>query len=651
MSDEILLERLLDDSYPGYLESEQQLIDIQNKIKDRIDRFEALKNEDRSHRIREAAASAPQDGDSGFTLPGIDLFAEYNSTAAADGGAALETGEDDAFFGSFSDAFSGNVHAGRNAPVHERATGNSFDEESDNAFADGHDNAFADGPDNDFADGHDNVSASMPDNAFADAFADVFAEAHGDAHSETSFKASREMFSQETASADEDFPDQFTLFDAAEIFTDKTPSAVIPSGEAFSGGAEKTSRAAAEQSREPVKTHTQNIFGQGPAEGRSEEYAQRPVTEGAFEKQNPWTTVEPSKPAAEIAKPGEEQPKPSAEWPRTAEQPKTTDEEQSEKPAEESSEEQIRAEDLPGEKVPKEEPAAGTSGEGDRSFDSILDSVRDRLRDKPKPAATSAAPGTRSDKRAGDAFSGRDSGRDPYREPKAAPQGAPGNPMKEPAGTAPNDREKEPARTAPNDREKEPAKAASGNSVNPVNEPVKREIHNRGSANAGSQNREHADPGRRGTAGINPERDMYNAPSGASSGASSGAASGASSGASSGAYPGAASGASSGAYSGAPSDEKSRQSVIRVKKNRRYQLPPLDLVKPTDRDDNAADNEDLYTLEAERNAEKLKTTLRNFGIGVRITGITRGPAVTRFEFKPDEGIKISRIVALTNDIA
>ena len=153
MSDEILLERLLDDSYPGYLESEQQLIDIQNKIKDRIDRFEALKNEDRSHRIREAAASAPQDGDSGFTLPGIDLFAEYNSTAAADGGAALETGEDDAFFGSFSDAFSGNVHAGRNAPVHERATGNSFDEESDNAFADGHDNAFADGPDNDFADG------------------------------------------------------------------------------------------------------------------------------------------------------------------------------------------------------------------------------------------------------------------------------------------------------------------------------------------------------------------------------------------------------------------------------------------------------------------------------------------------------------------
>ena len=74
-------------------------------------------------------------------------------------------------------------------------------------------------------------------------------------------------------------------------------------------------------------------------------------------------------------------------------------------------------------------------------------------------------------------------------------------------------------------------------------------------------------------------------------------------------------------------------------------------MKPTDRDDNAADNEDLYTLEAERNAEKLKTTLRNFGIGVRITGITRGPAVTRFEFKPDEGIKISRIVALTNDIA
>lgn len=101
----------------------------------------------------------------------------------------------------------------------------------------------------------------------------------------------------------------------------------------------------------------------------------------------------------------------------------------------------------------------------------------------------------------------------------------------------------------------------------------------------------------------------------------------------------------------APAD-KPRQNVIRVKKQRKYVFPPLDLLKPADGErDSIVDNDDIYALEAERNAEKLKATLRNFGIGVRITGITRGPTVTRFEFKPDEGIKISRIVALTDDIA
>ena len=98
--------------------------------------------------------------------------------------------------------------------------------------------------------------------------------------------------------------------------------------------------------------------------------------------------------------------------------------------------------------------------------------------------------------------------------------------------------------------------------------------------------------------------------------------------------------------------DKTRQNVIRVRKQRKYVFPPLDLLKPADSErDSVVDNDDIYALEAERNAEKLKATLRNFGIGVRITGITRGPTVTRFEFKPDEGIKISRIVALTDDIA
>ena len=51
------------------------------------------------------------------------------------------------------------------------------------------------------------------------------------------------------------------------------------------------------------------------------------------------------------------------------------------------------------------------------------------------------------------------------------------------------------------------------------------------------------------------------------------------------------------------------------------------------------------------NARKLETTLESFGVRAKVMEVVRGPAVTRYEILPDVGVKVSRIVSLTDDIA
>ncbi len=52
-----------------------------------------------------------------------------------------------------------------------------------------------------------------------------------------------------------------------------------------------------------------------------------------------------------------------------------------------------------------------------------------------------------------------------------------------------------------------------------------------------------------------------------------------------------------------------------------------------------------------RMSQRLEETLRTFGIEAHVTDVTRGPTVTRFELEPAPGIKVSRFLALTDDIA
>lgn len=76
-----------------------------------------------------------------------------------------------------------------------------------------------------------------------------------------------------------------------------------------------------------------------------------------------------------------------------------------------------------------------------------------------------------------------------------------------------------------------------------------------------------------------------------------------------------------------------------------YVFPPVSLLKNAPAGQRGDDSEHLN-----RTAEKLRETLQNFGINITITAINRGPAVTRYEFQPEMGVKVSKIVGLADDI-
>ena len=77
----------------------------------------------------------------------------------------------------------------------------------------------------------------------------------------------------------------------------------------------------------------------------------------------------------------------------------------------------------------------------------------------------------------------------------------------------------------------------------------------------------------------------------------------------------------------------------------RYVFPPVNLLKKGSAGA-SGDTRDYLN----QTAAKLKETLKNFGINITITAINCGPAVTRYEFQPEMGVKVSKIVNLSDDI-
>lgn len=90
--------------------------------------------------------------------------------------------------------------------------------------------------------------------------------------------------------------------------------------------------------------------------------------------------------------------------------------------------------------------------------------------------------------------------------------------------------------------------------------------------------------------------------------------------------------------------EKPAAADVETPAQKEYQFPPLSLLQRGNRNA-AASSEQLRET-----ALKLQQTLRSFGVGVTVTDICYGPTVTRYELQPDQGVKVSRIVSLQNDI-
>ncbi len=79
-----------------------------------------------------------------------------------------------------------------------------------------------------------------------------------------------------------------------------------------------------------------------------------------------------------------------------------------------------------------------------------------------------------------------------------------------------------------------------------------------------------------------------------------------------------------------------------------YQFPPFSCL---DAPDDGGLNTRKLRQTALENARKLEETLSSFGISAQIVNVSVGPAFTRFELQPSPGVKVSRIVNLTDDIA
>ncbi|OLP66381.1 DNA translocase SpoIIIE [Bacillus pumilus] len=80
--------------------------------------------------------------------------------------------------------------------------------------------------------------------------------------------------------------------------------------------------------------------------------------------------------------------------------------------------------------------------------------------------------------------------------------------------------------------------------------------------------------------------------------------------------------------------------------NKDYELPSLDILAEPQHSGQQTDKKNIY-----ENARKLEQTFQSFGVKAKVTQVHLGPAVTKYEVYPDVGVKVSKIVNLSDDLA
>lgn len=103
-----------------------------------------------------------------------------------------------------------------------------------------------------------------------------------------------------------------------------------------------------------------------------------------------------------------------------------------------------------------------------------------------------------------------------------------------------------------------------------------------------------------------------------------------------------------------PTEEKKRETEERteeiptepVEEEPPYVYPPIELLGKDPHTGNGSSRSEMIET-----ARKLESTLKSFGVEAKVIQISKGPTVTRYELSPSQGVKVSKIVNLADDIA
>lgn len=92
-------------------------------------------------------------------------------------------------------------------------------------------------------------------------------------------------------------------------------------------------------------------------------------------------------------------------------------------------------------------------------------------------------------------------------------------------------------------------------------------------------------------------------------------------------------------------DEEEKTVEITEEEIEKYVFPPLELLEK-----GTGSKKSVSSALMKQTALKLQQTFDSFGVGVQVTNATPGPGITRYEIQPDLGVKVSRILNLSDDI-
>lgn len=94
-----------------------------------------------------------------------------------------------------------------------------------------------------------------------------------------------------------------------------------------------------------------------------------------------------------------------------------------------------------------------------------------------------------------------------------------------------------------------------------------------------------------------------------------------------------------------PSNEENGNIISEIE-SLPYKVPPIDLLKKPKQKRKDINQDYVYA-----NSSKLEKTFESFGVKAKVKKVHLGPAVTKYEVYPDAGVKVSKIVSLSDDLA